>query len=168
METFQSKNGLSVAAYQGDAMTLLAFDLDKSKTANFTGFSIKVTPPGLQPYYLFNRLSYPSTITYPAATNANLITTEFSPIQKFRWVHVPATNHNIDSPIFGTYTYEISARYLIGNALQPIDPAMTITFNISVCPFKSKSLQLGFTRSFIASQAYVQNFGNTVNLRPKA
>lgn len=27
METFNKKNGVSVRAYQGDAMTLLAFDL---------------------------------------------------------------------------------------------------------------------------------------------
>jgi phosphatidylserine/phosphatidylglycerophosphate/cardiolipin synthase-like enzyme len=168
MKVLQSKNGVSVAAYQGDAMTLLAFDLEKNKTTNFTGFSIRVTPPGLQPYFLFNRLSYPATVTYPGSVkNANLITTEFAPIQKFRWVHVPATNHNIDSYVFGNYTYEISARYLVNNELQPIDPTLTITIAIPVCPFKTKALEIGFTRSFIASQAFVQNFGDTVTLRPK-
>ncbi len=32
MEVPNSKTGVSVRAYQGDAMTLLAFDLDESQT----------------------------------------------------------------------------------------------------------------------------------------
>ena len=46
-----TKNGFTVYAYKGDAMTLLAFDLDKSKTKNFAGFSIRVTPPQKEPWF---------------------------------------------------------------------------------------------------------------------
>lgn len=168
MQVTASKNGVSLTAYQGDAMTLLAFDLDKTKIINFAGFSIKVTPPGKSAYYLFNRLCYPETVTYAGQSKpADRITTQFSPIQKFRWVHTPATDHNIDNYIFGNYIYEISARYLVNNQLQAIDANLTVSLTIAVCPFKSKSLQVGFTRSFIASQSYVHNFGNSVTLRPK-
>lgn len=168
METSQTKNGTSVTAYQGDAVTLLAFDLDKSKLNNFTGFSIRATPAGQQSYYLFNMLNYPASITYPGVTSPNLMSTEFSPVQKFRWIHVPATNHNINSPFYGNYTYEVTPRYLNGNTLLPIDPTLTVTVTILLSPFKVKSLKIGFTRSFIASQAFVTHFGDTVNLRPKS
>jgi len=33
---------VSARAYKGDAMTLLAFDLDESMLENFVGFSIRV------------------------------------------------------------------------------------------------------------------------------
>jgi hypothetical protein len=36
------KTLVSVRAYQGDAMTLLAMSIDESITKNFTGFSIRV------------------------------------------------------------------------------------------------------------------------------
>ena len=89
MEVPNSKNGVSVRAYRGDAMTLLAFDLDESKTENFTGFSVRITPGIRKPYYLTNLLTYSAAIL-----KKNNITPEvahstfFSPIQKFRWVHV--------------------------------------------------------------------------------
>ena len=62
MEVPNSKKGVSVRAYKGDAMTLLAFDLDESKTENFAGFSIRITPGPKRPYYLTNLLTYPPAI----------------------------------------------------------------------------------------------------------
>jgi phosphatidylserine/phosphatidylglycerophosphate/cardiolipin synthase-like enzyme len=167
MKVFQSKNGVSLTAYQGDALTLLAFDLATNRQTNFTGFSIRVTPLGRAPYYLFNLLGYPAGITYPTTPGKwDLETTEFSPIQRFSWIHVPSTYHHIDDVFFGDYTYEITPRYLIGNALQPIDPTLTVAVTIPVCPFKSKALQIGFTRSFVASQAAARHFGNAIKVRP--
>lgn len=167
MKVFQSKNGVSLTAYQGDAMTLLAFDLAADKRANFTGFSIRVTPLGRRPFYLFNLFGYPAGITYPAgAGTQNLGTTEFSPIQRFSWIHVPSTYHHVDDVFFGDYTYEVTARYLTGNTLLALDPSLTISVTVQVCPFKTKSMQIGFTRSFIASQAAARHFGDTIKVRP--
>ena len=50
MEVPNSKTGVSLRAYQGDAMTLLAFDLDESQTKNFAGFSIRITAGTRKPY----------------------------------------------------------------------------------------------------------------------
>ncbi|WDF76997.1 phospholipase D-like domain-containing protein [Mucilaginibacter sp. KACC 22773] len=169
MEIFQSKNGVSVAAYQGDAMTLLAFDLGPERRTEFTGFSIRITPLGKKPYYMFNNYGYPAGITYPPAGTVmtpNLLTTEFSPIQKFRWIHVPSTYHHIESTVYGIYQYDITPRYLSAGALEPIDPSLTVSLSLPVNPFKSKSLSVGFTRSFVASQAYANHFGDSVKLRP--
>jgi hypothetical protein len=167
MKAFQSKNGVSVTAYQGDAMTLLAFDLAANRRTNLTGFSIRVTPLGRAPYYLFNLFGYPPEVTYPPTTGPkNLATTEFAPIQRFSWIHVPSTYHHVDDVFFGDYTYEITPRYLLGKALQPIDTTLTVAVTIQICPFQSKALKIGFTRSFVASQAAANHFGNSIKVRP--
>lgn len=167
MKVFQSKNGVGLTAYQGDAMTLLAFDLAEDKRADFTGFSIRVTPLGRKPFYLFNMFGYPAEITYEqTVVAANKGTTEFSPIQRFSWIHVPSTFHHINDVFFGDYTYEVTPRYLAGNTLLALDPSLTTSVTIQVCPFKTKSMQLGFTRSFIASQAAARHFGDKIKVRP--
>jgi phosphatidylserine/phosphatidylglycerophosphate/cardiolipin synthase-like enzyme len=168
MDVKVSKNGLSVIAYKGDAMTLLAFDLDESKTTNFTGFSIRVTPPGKETYYLFNKLTFSPevfTTSHIDKTKVWINSTEFSPIQKYRWVHTPATNHDINVCVFGDYEYFITPRYLINNVLQPLDGNLTVSITINVSPYQSDNLQIGFTRGFIESQAYSRHFGSN-NIRP--
>lgn len=167
MEVPSSKNGVSVRAYRGDAMTLLAFDLDESKTANFTGFSVRVTPGIRKPYYLTNFLTYS-----PAILKKNNITSEaahstfFSPIQKFRWVHVPATFHQIQEPFYGVYKYEVTPRYMVNEILQPLNHSLTLAVSIEVGPYKSDDFQIGFTRGFVESQAYTNHFGNNNKVRP--
>src|SRR5689334_9303292 len=102
MDVLKTKNGVSVHAYKGDAMTLLAMDLDKKLTLNFTGFSIKVTPPGRPSFFLFNRLCYnPDVQKKNKIDPKNCNGMDLAPLQKFRWVHVPSTNHNINDPVFG-------------------------------------------------------------------
>ena len=54
----RSKNGLKVRAYKGDAMTLLCFDLARSKTANCVGFSIQCVTPAQKASFLYNRLAF--------------------------------------------------------------------------------------------------------------
>jgi phosphatidylserine/phosphatidylglycerophosphate/cardiolipin synthase-like enzyme len=167
MKNYESKNGTSVRAHRGDAMTLLAFDLAEEKTENFTGFSVRITPGTRRPYYLTNLLSYPAAVL----TKNNIKATEkwstfFSPIQKFRWVHVPATFHQIQNPFYGTYTYEVTPRYMVDDILQPLNAALTVAVSIEVSPYQSGDLQIGFTRGFVASQAYVSHFGNNNKVRP--
>jgi len=167
MEVPNSKNGVSVRAYRGDAMTLLAFDLDESKTENFTGFSVRITPGIRKPYYLTNLLTYSAAIL-----KKNNITPEvahstfFSPIQKFRWVHVPATFHQIQEPFYGVYKYEVTPRYMVNEILQPLDHSLTLAVSIDVGPYKSDDFQIGFTRGFVESQAYTNHFGNNSKVRP--
>ena len=98
MEKFAKKNGASVRAYKGDAMTLLCFDLDKKKLQNFTGFSIKVTPPGTRrQYYLYNRISYAPDVIAASKLDPkkiNIYKMNYAPLQRFSWVHVPGTDED--------------------------------------------------------------------------
>lgn len=171
MEIFNSvkqggKDLVSVRAYQGDAMTLLAFDLDSSLLNNFTGFSIKIFFNNTS-YFLFNKLSYSSEILKKNnLEEKDVRSSEFSPFQKFNWVHVPSTQHNIGNPYYGDYIYEVTPRFLVDDILQPLDPAKSVRVTINVCPFKKDNFQLGFTRGFVASQAYVDHFGMNNAVRP--
>jgi phosphatidylserine/phosphatidylglycerophosphate/cardiolipin synthase-like enzyme len=158
---------VSVRAYHGDAMTMLAFDLDESLLEDFIGFSIKIQPGKLMPYFLFNKLSFnPDILKKNNISEQQAKSTEFSPIQKFNWLHAPSVQHNIGHPYFGDYTYEVTPRYLRGDILEPLDPAKTVRVTIDVSPFKKGNFQLGFTRGFVASQAYVDHFGMNNAVRP--
>ena len=167
MKTVNSGSGLSVRAHKGDAMTLLAFDLAESKTQNFTGFTIRITPGTRTPYFMTNLLKYSSAVLEKNQIKAaDAGSTLFSPIQKYRWVHVPATFHQIDKPFYGTYAYDVTPRYMVDNILQPLDKTLTVTVSIDVSPYRSGNFQVGFTRGFVASQAYTNHFGNNSKVRP--
>jgi len=168
MEAFAIKNGLSLRVYKGDAMTLLAFDLDEEKLENFIGFTIHVNAKNLD-HYLLNRLSLPPDILAKnhIKNDSEKLSSLYSPFQKFNWVHVPSTDHNINTPYFGDYTYTVSARYLTPDGiLQPISPQLTVELTIDVSPFQTDGTRIGFTRGFMSSEAYVRRFGMNNHLRP--
>src|SRR5882672_9447249 len=106
-----SKGKLSVRAHQGDAKTLLAFDLDKSAARRLAGFTIQVQPDGQAPYFLLNELQFKTPAdhaqdpTVPANSSIN------APIHKFRWLHVPGSAHQGTKPSFGKYRYTVTPRY---------------------------------------------------------
>jgi hypothetical protein len=166
-----AKTLVSVRAYQGDAMTLLAMSIDKSIVDNFTGFTIQVTPPGTNkaPFFLFNRFTYDKAVCKknnldPTKLETRL--TDVAPLQTFRWVHTPKTNHDINDMVFGTYQYDVTPRYMINDVLQPLDKTLTVSFPFEVTPYKTGNLQIGFTRGFIESQAYTRHFGSNNKTRP--
>jgi len=167
MEVFKKNDCISVRAYKGDAMTLLAMDIDKSKIKNFTGFSIFTKPPGKKGFFLFNRISYPSDILKKNNIDPKAkVTMDIAPLQIFRWVHTPSTDHNINKFIYGTYEYEITPRYLEKDILQPLDKSLTVKISIDVHPYKSGKFQIGFCRGFVESQAYARHFGLNNKLQP--
>ncbi len=172
MEAFNSlKQGekvlVSVRAYKGDAMTLLAFDLDQSLLENFVGFSVRVKQGERKPYFLTNRLSLkPAILRKNDIDNKEKLSTLYSPYQKFRWVHVPSSEHYIDNPFYGSYTYEVTPRYLVDDVLKNLDPNLTVSVTIDVSPFRDGEIKVGFTRAFISSEAYARHFSNNGKLRP--
>lgn len=165
------KNGVtlvSVRAYRGDAMTLLAMSIDKSIKKDFTGFTVKVTPPGSnkKSFFLFNRFTYDKDVLKKNGLDPKARLTDSAPLQTFRWVHTPKTDHDINDMIFGIYRYDITPRYMINDMLQPIDPSLTVSFPFDVSPYRSGEIQVGFTRGFIESQAYTRHFGSNNKTRP--
>ncbi len=166
--TSNNTGAFSLRAHQGDAKTLLAFNLDKKSTKNLAGFTIQCQPDGQQPFFIQNELRFKTPGDHaqdpkePANSSIN------APIHKFRWLHVPGSVHQGTKPFFGKYTYTVTPRYFDGNAsLQPIDPTLSKAVDINVTPFKKDGLELGFTRGFVQSQAFVHHFGLKAAIRPK-
>src|SRR5262245_40020371 len=90
----KTNGAVTVKAYRGDAKTLLAFNiLGQQERKNLAGFTIKVTPKGVEPYYLQNNLQFKTTGDHaqdpkePANSSIN------APFHKFRWLHVPGLVH---------------------------------------------------------------------------
>jgi len=163
-----SKGGFSVRAYQGDAKTLLAFNLTKAKTKNLAGFTIEVTPDGQPSFFVPNFLRYEDPSKH--AQDAKLPPTSSfnAPIHKFRWVHVPGSLQQGTKPFFGKYTYKVTPRYFDGNgSMLPIDLSLTVAVNLLVEPFTKGSVEIGFTRGYTQSQAFVHHFGPKAIFRPK-
>jgi phosphatidylserine/phosphatidylglycerophosphate/cardiolipin synthase-like enzyme len=178
METFNSiqKDGktlVSVRAYKGDAMTLLAFDVHESKLENLAGFTIQYSYQlngKTRTDYMFNRLSFNQAFLTqnPQITDKEKNSTLYSPIQKFNWVHVPNTNINTQKPAFGEYTYKITPRYIHEGKLQALDNTLTVELKIDVSPYSIQGTQVAFTRGFISSLAYARRFNVKNNqVRPK-
>lgn len=163
-----SKNGFTVKAFRGDAKTMLAFNITKQQSKNLAGFTIQCKPENIQPYYLLNELHFEKTTGYAQNKLEPQSSTLNSPIQSFRWVHVPGNYHQQGTPFYGNYTYTVTPRYFDGKGLlKAIDNSLAVDVVILVQPFTKGSIQISFTRGFVQSQAFVHHFGKDALLKPK-
>ncbi len=169
MSTTKQKNGFSVKAYQGDAKTLLAFNLPKAKSKNLAGFTIQVSPQGKQPFFLENELQFKDPSKHAQDPKLRPTSSFNAPIHKFRWVHFPGSQVEGTKPFFGSYTYTVTPRYFDDKgSMQQIDTRLSVAVKIDVGPFSKGKIGAGFTRGFTQSQAFVHHFGLKAIFRPKA
>jgi phosphatidylserine/phosphatidylglycerophosphate/cardiolipin synthase-like enzyme len=164
----KTQGGLSVRAHIGDAKVLLAFNLDKKSTKNLAGFTIQVQAPGEQPFYIMNELQFEKPGDHAQDAKEPPNSSINAPIHKFRWMHVPGSLHLGPNPPMGKYTYTVTPRYFDDKqSLKPIDPSLSLALPVDVQPFQKAGLQLGFTRGYVQSQAYVHHFGPKAVIQPK-
>ncbi|AJC22313.1 phospholipase D-like domain-containing protein [Pandoraea pulmonicola] len=169
MTKMREVNGsLIVSAHRGDAKTLLAFDItaptDRERLA---GFTIQVKPQGRPAYYLWNKLQFEHPDRHAQVASEPAYSTVNAPLHRFRWVHVPGSDHQGLKPPFGVYAYTVTPRYFDEyQRLMPLDPARSATVSIELRPFEDGPVRLGFTRGYAQSQAYVNHFGPDLVLRP--
>lgn len=159
--------GFSVKVWRGDAKTLLAFNFtNETPVTNLAGFSICVKPGTKNDYYLLNNLTlapgnHAKVNQEPANSTAN------APIQKFRWLHVPGQFHQDEGVFYGDYTYTITPRYFdAAGLLMAIDATLSVSVDITVAPYATDEVKLGFTRGFVQSQAFTHHFGKDADFRP--
>jgi phosphatidylserine/phosphatidylglycerophosphate/cardiolipin synthase-like enzyme len=168
MATTKPKNGMSVKTYRGDAKTLLGFNLPKAKIKNLAGFTIRVAPDRQEPYFLQNQLRFEDPTKHAQDLKLPANSSFNAPIHKFRWLHVPGSLQQGTEPFFGSYKYTVMPRYFDGNgSLLPIDDSLGTTVTVDVGPFAKGNIELGFTRGFTQSQAFVHHFGPKAIFRPK-
>ena len=166
MFTTNNINGFSVKAYRGDAKTLLAFNMPSANTKDLAGFTICCTPQGNPSYYLFNALQFEKPelhfqdLKEPAFSSVN------APYQKFQWLHSPGQFHQGNKIFYGFYDYTVTPRFFKDGKLQQINDKFSVTVNIEVSSFSKNTIELGFTRGFVQSQAFVHRFGVDAKISP--
>lgn len=139
----------SLTIHRGDGMVLLGMNWKAGRPpADFVGFAIQYREPGTQFFKtVHNRIGFPGQ----AVPDDGIRTTD-APIQKFRWVHFP-----YDADLEGAFIYRVTPMFM--------DPAGALTSGEAqeaelalmreTIPGK---LNVGFTRGYVSSQAFVRNF----------
>jgi PLD-like domain len=166
-KTVAAARALTVKAYQGDAKTLLAFNLPNLAAAkNLAGFTIACQPPGGTAFYLQNNLQFKVPGQHAQDANEPATSSINAPLHKFRWLHIPGSFQGTNPP-FGQYIYTVTPRFFDeAQSLQPIDPSLGVSVKVDVQPFAKQGLELAFTRGFTQSQAFVHHFGLKAPLKP--
>ncbi len=169
MTSVSAKKGKTLLQlYRGDAKTLLAFNFtDESAATNFAGFTIQCQPKGNPAYYIFNSLQFERPADHAQDPKESPQASINAPIHKFRWVHVPGMVHQGIAPFFGNYTYTVTPRYFEDGRLKPLDSALSVSATILVDKFSKGNLELGFTRGYTQSQAFVHHFGHDALIQPQ-
>jgi phosphatidylserine/phosphatidylglycerophosphate/cardiolipin synthase-like enzyme len=153
-----SKNGVSITAYRGDGSALLAFDLDQQLATDlFAGFAVQATAPDGTKEWLMNRLNFTIGLHSGSTTEErqrNWTDSNVAPFQRFRWQHFPA------KPQQGTYVYEVTPMYFVSEKSTALKSGPTIAVSLAMVPSDYSKLRIGFTRSYVSSQAYFEKFHN--------
>jgi phosphatidylserine/phosphatidylglycerophosphate/cardiolipin synthase-like enzyme len=155
-----TNGSLTVKLWRGERMCLIAMDVANPEP-NFAGFSIEWKAPGATDFSpLYNRLafSYP-TDAATAVTGSRDFSSLDAPFQKFRWMHFPW------NPVPGLYAYRVTMQSM--DADNVLTAGDSVTLEICLDPhIYADVLDVGFTRGFASSQAYVSNFKNNPNVTP--
>jgi phosphatidylserine/phosphatidylglycerophosphate/cardiolipin synthase-like enzyme len=154
MSDFVSKktNGFTMKLWRGERMCLVAFDVDAPEP-DLVGFAIECKAPGDADFVpLDNRISFsydaPGAAVVDGKKKFSSLT---SPFQKFRWVHFPFV------PSQGKYKYRGTKIHMPSDNV--VKKGTSIELEISLDPTTYAGfLDVGFTRGFASSQAFVDKF----------
>ena len=149
-----TQDGISIRAYPGDGMVLLAFDLDEDLTQHLAGFALRCTPPNDEQFPIRNRLNFETKVTSETTPEQRVWTpSDQAPLQKFRWIHFP------QRVVAGPYTYEVSAMYFGDGDLRE-GPSASVSVELWPPKNEFERFKIGFTRGYLSSQAYAERFNN--------
>ncbi|MGA7437262.1 MAG: phospholipase D-like domain-containing protein [Luteibacter sp.] len=141
----------TLKAYRGEGMVLLAMNWRKGKPPkDFVGFAIEYRQPKAKKFYpVNNRLGFLADDGSTVGTLSSLL----SPIQKFRWIHFP---FDADRP--GEFTYRVTPVFMDKDDQLTYGEQQEIDIVLSSETYPGK-LNVTFTRGFVASQAFVDRYG---------
>lgn len=157
-----TSRSLTAKLWRGERMCLIGMDVDEPED-DFVGFSIEVKSPGKRTYSpLRNRIAFSYDKPATSAVNGfrNYPSLE-APFQKFRWTHFPY------DPKDGIYRYRITKQHMPSDNKLVAGDTKTVDISLSK-EIYSDFLDIGFTRSFASSQAYVDKFNNDPNVIPSS
>ncbi|MBA2382985.1 MAG: phospholipase [Chloroflexi bacterium] len=138
--------------HRGDGMALLGMDWrDAEPPADFVGFAIESQPPNHVNFSaLRNRIRFatpPSNIG-----GANVKSSLWAPIQKFRWVHFP-----YDPELPGEYRYRVRPAFMDATRAIILGDPQEVGLELRRETYPGE-LNVAFTRGFVSSQAFVDRY----------
>lgn len=155
MAASAQSDGLSFCAYWGDGALLLAFDLDESRQADLAGFAVEYTDPDGKTFPVLNRLNFGQALTGATPLQQRKYTpTDEAPLQKFHWVHFPPDVKP------GNFTYKATAMLFRPGSETALTAGPSAEVEVALMPAAPTPFQLGFTRGYVSSQAYAEEFHN--------
>jgi PLD-like domain len=157
----KTAGGLSVKLWRGERMVLIGMDVDDPEP-DFVGFSIEEQSPKSTAFLpLRNRLnfSYGKQPTSKAVNGYRNFPSTDAPFQKFRWIQFPF------DPKAGEYTYRVTKKHMKPDGTLISGTALTLDIGLDIVVYDG-FLDVGFTRNFASSQAYVDRYKNNPNVIP--
>jgi hypothetical protein len=104
---------------------------------------------------VLNRLGFKQAITSATTPEQRqFIPTSEAPLQKFHWVHFPPDVKP------GTFTYKATAMLFQPGSETALTAGPSAEVGVVLMPLQPGPFQLGFTRGYISSQAYAEQFHN--------
>lgn len=148
----------TLKVHRGDGMALLAMNWRTGRPpADFVGFAIEYREPdGDRFYQLKNRIAFPLTSGKPDPVTLGSLR---SPFQKFRWVHFP---RHAEKP--GKFTYRVTPVFMNAQRELSYGEPQTCAIALQRETYAGK-LNVTYTRGFVSSQAFVDNFGGAAGVK---
>jgi len=150
--------------HRGEGMALLALDWKEGTPPDdFVGFAIEYCEPNTTHFFaLKNRLNFEGSAgDTSSSARPDTYSSLVAPIQKFRWVHFP---RNAQLP--GAFGYRVTPMSMAADGILSPGKAQTAAIELADETYPGE-LNVAFTRGFISSQAFVDNFGVVGALLPE-
>lgn len=147
-----SSGGFTVKAYSGDGCAMLAFDLADHLTDKLAGFAIRRKGNTDTTWtWLGNRLSFEGDYT---KGEGKFFPSNVAPFQKFWWLDFPSGH------VHGSFCYEVIVKRFVEDKSSQLKDDQTVQVTLDVGPFAEGGIEVAFTRGYLSSQAYADEFGN--------
>jgi phosphatidylserine/phosphatidylglycerophosphate/cardiolipin synthase-like enzyme len=146
----------TLKVHRGEGMALLAMDWKNGTPPDeFVGFAIEYQEPGGDRFFsVKNRLSFESA----KAKAGRSLSTLLSPIQMFRWVHMPRNAEKA-----GSFIYRVTPVFMNDKGELSYGPAQEAPIELRRETYVGL-LNVAFTRGFVSSQAFVDNYASNGDL----
>jgi hypothetical protein len=137
--------------HRGDGMALIAMNWRNGPPPDdFVGFGIQYrAPDGDRFFDLKNRIGFPKA---DGSVDPTKLSTMLSPIQKFRWVHFPR-----NAELAGEFVYRVTPVFMNDRNELSYGIAQEAAIELRRETYPGQ-LNVTFTRGFVSSQAFVDNY----------